>query len=68
MYKAKHVDAEKALKHLKELRYRYYQECEVEKQKVARYYSGLQKGLDIAEDIFLCSNYESDESEENENG
>ncbi len=67
MYKAKHVDTEKALKYIKELRNRYYQECEVEKQMVAKYYSGVQKGLDIAEDIFLCSNYEADESEESGN-
>lgn len=63
MYKAKHVDTEKALKYIEELRNRYYQECEVEKQKVAKFYSGVQKGLDIAEEIFLCSNYEADESE-----
>ena len=68
MYKAKHVDTEKALKYIEELRYRYYQECEEEKQKVAKFYSGVQKGLDIAEEIFLCSNYEADESEESENG
>ena len=53
MYKAKHVDTEKALKYIKELIYRYYQECEVEKQKVDKFYSGVQKGLDIAEEIFL---------------
>lgn len=65
MYKAKHVDTEKALKYIEELRNRFYQESQVEKQMVAKYYSGIQKGLDIAERIFLCSNYEADESEEN---
>lgn len=33
MYKAKHVDTEKALKYFEELSYKYYQECEVEKQE-----------------------------------
>lgn len=67
MYKAKHVDTEKALKYIEELSIKYYQECEIEKQKVAKFYSGVQKGLDIAKEIFLCSNYEADESEESGN-
>ena len=68
MYKAKHVDTEKALNYIKERRNRYYQECEAEKQKVDKFYSGVQMGIDIAEDIFMCSNYEADESDDSELG
>lgn len=44
MYKAKYVDTDKALNYINESR---------------RYHEEIRKGLDIAEEIFTCGNFES---------
>lgn len=59
------IDTRKALNHISELRKRYQAERVKEQEKVQKYYEGLQKGLDIAEDMFYCKNYEKSEDNDN---
>ena len=60
-YKAKNVDTDKALKHIEWSR-KYQDEAErLEDARVKKYYEGVRKGLDIAEEIFKCSNFEKKE-------
>lgn len=65
-YKAKNVDTEKALKAISEYRIQYSAKQQKEMYGVQKYYEGLNKGLDIAENIFECSNYEKDGGENDE--
>lgn len=59
MYKAKNVDTDKALSYISESR-RYQEKAEaLEITSVQKYHEGIRKGLDIAEEIFTCSNCES---------
>ena len=55
----------KALNHISELRKRYQAERIKEQEKVQQFYEGLQKGLDIAEDMFFCNNFKKDEENDN---
>ena len=55
------IDTRKALNHISELRKRFQAERVKEQEKIQKYYEGLQKGLDIAEDMFYCKNYEKSE-------
>ena len=64
MYKAKNIDTDKALQALKEARDFQSGECERIVNETKAYYRGLAKGLDIAESIFYCSNYEKDGKDE----
>lgn len=67
-YKAKNVDTDKALKHIEWSR-KYQDEAEcLELSKVQKYYEGVRKGLDIAEGIFTCANYEKKEEPSFEEG
>lgn len=60
-YKAKNVDTDKALERIEWSR-KYQGEAErLELAKVQKYYEGVRKGLDIAEEIFTCANYEKKE-------
>lgn len=60
-YKAKNVDTDKALEHIEWSR-KYQNEAErLEIAKTQKYYEGVRKGLDIAEGIFECSNFEKKE-------
>lgn len=60
-YKAKNVDTDKALEHIEWSR-KYQDEAErLENAKIQKYYEGIRKGLDIAEEIFKCSNFEKAE-------
>lgn len=60
-YKAKNVDTDKALEHIEWSR-KYQDEAErLELSKTQKYYEGVRKGLDIAEEIFTCANYEKKE-------
>lgn len=60
-YKAKNVDTNKALEHIEWIR-KYQDEAErLENAKTQKYYEGIRKGLDIAEGIFECSNFEREE-------
>lgn len=57
-YKAKNVDTDKALKHI-EWNRKYQEEMErLETAKVKKFYEGVREGLNIAEGIFECSNFE----------
>lgn len=67
MYKAKHVDTDKAIEHIEYLIKQSYIDQTFKKQKIDEYYEGLRKGLDIAESLFECSNFETDESEDTGN-
>lgn len=60
-YKAKNVDTDKALKAIAEAR--RTQEIRIDKEIAEKraYLEGVNKGLEIAESIFECSNYEKDE-------
>ena len=60
-YKAKNVDTDKALECI-EWNRKYQVELErLEMAKTQKYYEGVRKGLDIADGIFECSNYEKNE-------
>ena len=60
-YKAENVDTDKSLKYIEWSR-KHQEEAErLELAKIQEYYKGVQKGLDIAEEIFTCSNYEKQE-------
>lgn len=67
-YKAKNVDTDKALERIKWSR-KYQDEAErLELAKTQKYYEGVRKGLDIAEEIFTCANYEKKEEPTFEDG
>ena len=60
MYKAKNVDTDKALKAIDEARELHIARTETEIKEKRAFLQGLEKGLDIAESIFLCANYEKE--------
>ena len=60
-YKAKNVDTDKALKYLKDTSKYQFEMENLETAKVKKYYEGIRKGLDMAEGIFECSNFEKEE-------
>ena len=60
-YKAKQVDTDKALAYINLCRTYQDQRESIEYEKVKKFHEGVRKGLDIAEEIFSCSNYESTE-------
>ena len=63
-YTAKNVDTDKVLKAIEDSR-RFQQQCEItERTKTEAYYKGVREGLDIAENMFHCSNYEKPPVEE----
>lgn len=59
-YKAKNVDTDKALEAINEARRYQAQKINEEIVEKRAYLEGVNKGLDIAESIFECSNYEKD--------
>lgn len=59
MYKAKQVDTDKALEYIQSCRTYQEQRESIEYKEIKKFYEGVRKGLDIAEEIFSCSNYES---------
>jgi hypothetical protein len=59
MYKAKNVDTDKALGYINENRSYQERAKTLAITSVQKYYEGVEKGLDIAEEIFTCSNCES---------
>ena len=58
MYKATNVDTDKALKAIVEARKRALNEETLKNHEIQKYYEGFHAGLDVAEDIFGCSDYE----------
>lgn len=60
MYKAKNIDTDKALEALEKARDVQSRECGRKINEMQKYYEGVAKGIDIAESIFYCSEYEKD--------
>ncbi len=63
MYKATNIDTDKALEAIEYFRRRQSEIQQRELHGIQKYYEGIEKGLDLAEGIFECSNYEKDEPE-----
>lgn len=60
MYKAKNIDTDKALEAIDSARRGQEQQEYIDRAKTQAYYDGVRKGLDIAERLFFCSNYEKE--------
>lgn len=60
LYKAKGVDTDKVLKAIEDDRIHFERQKAFEIHGINKYYEGIQKGLDIAQGYFECSNYEKD--------
>lgn len=60
-YKAKRVDTDKALQAIEESRKYQDRAIHFRIEKERSFLEGVNKGLDIAQGIFECSNYEKDE-------
>ena len=58
MYKATNIDTDKALKAINDSRAIQERASQLRSEKERSYMEGLNKGLDIAESLFECSNYE----------
>lgn len=58
MYKATNIDTDKALKAIDESRAIQERASQLRSEKERSYMEGLNKGLDIAESLFECANYE----------
>ena len=63
MYKAINVDTDKALKAIAEARKRAQTEEILKQREIQKFYEGYHAGLDMAEDIFSCTNYEKDDAD-----
>lgn len=61
MYKATNIDTDKALEAIKRERALQERESQLRAEKERSFMEGLNKGLDIAEGLFDCSNYEKEE-------
>lgn len=61
MYKATNIDTDKALEAIKRERALQERESRLRAEKERSFMEGLNKGLDIAEGLFDCSNYEKAE-------
>ena len=61
MYKAKNIDTDKALKEIEESRSYQEKSTQMRIEKERSFLEGVNKGLDIAEGLFQCSNYEKEE-------
>lgn len=59
-YKAKNVDTDKVLKAIEDDRIHFERQKAFEINGINKYYEGIQKGLDIAQGYFECSNFEED--------
>lgn len=64
MYKAKDIDTDKALKAIEESRSYQEKATQMRIEKEKSFLEGVNKGLDIAEGLFQCSNYEQDYEKE----
>lgn len=63
MYKATNIDTDKALEAIEAFRRSKSLEHQKELYGIQKYYEGLEKGLELAERLFECSNYEKKEAE-----
>ena len=60
MYSAINIDTKKALEAIRESREYQINASALRVQKEQAYMEGVNKGLDIAEGLFMCSNYEKE--------
>lgn len=58
MYKATNIDTDKALQAIESFRRNKSLEQQKELYGIQKYYERLEKGLELAERLFECSNYE----------
>ena len=65
MYKATNIDTDQALKAINDSRAIQERASQLRSEKERSYMEGLNKGLDIAESLFECSNYEKSAQEAN---
>lgn len=63
MYKATNIDTDKAPEALNESREYQAKASQIRMEKERSYMEGVHKGLDIAEGLFKCANYEKTEQE-----
>lgn len=63
MYKATNIDTDKALEAIEHFRRTKSIEQQRELHGIQKYYEGIEKGLELAESLFECSNYEKDKPE-----
>ena len=63
MYKAENIDTDKALKAIDKSRVMQERASHLRSEKERSYMEGVNKGLDIAENLFKCTNYEKTEQE-----
>jgi len=63
MYKATNIDTDKALEAVEDIRCRKSRECQREMYGIQRYYDGVETGLELAEGLFECPDYEKEEPE-----
>ena len=60
MYKAKNIDTDKALQAIEAYRLRKEYDYDRDLYGLKKYYAGIQAGLDFAENLFKCANYEKE--------
>lgn len=60
MYKAKNIDTDKALQAIEAYRLRKEYDYDRDLYGLKKYYAGIQAGLDFAESLFECANYEKE--------
>ena len=60
MYKAKNIDTDKALQAIEAYRRRKEYDYDRDSYGRQKYYDGFQAGLDFAESLFKCANYEKE--------
>ncbi len=64
MYKAENIDTDKALKAIDKSKSNAGKSLILDREKERSYMEGLNKGLDIAEDLFKCTDYEKTEQKQ----
>ena len=64
IYKVKSIDIEKAEEHLRRLINDSIIKENSERKANQKYYEGYREGIEQAINIFYCSNYEKEESED----
>ena len=60
MYKAKNIDTDKALQAIEAYRRRKEYDYDRDLYGLKKYYDGIQAGLNFAESLFKCANYEKE--------
>lgn len=58
MYKAENIDTDKALEAIEAFRHQKERNFDCESYGLKKYYEGLYAGLNFAESLFECANFE----------